>query len=411
MAWNEPGGNGNNGNGNDNDPWGNRKNSGGPPDLDEFFKNLTDKLNGLFGGNNRKRSSGGGGNFPNAPKLSGMAVSVIGSLLFIGWLLTGLYVIQPAESGVVTQFGRHVQTTQSGLNWHIPWPIQTVTRVNTQEINSAEVSRQPALTKDENLVEVALNVQYRIASAENYLFNVRQPEDTVRQSAESALREVVGRTEMNPLITTGRDVVSLEVEQNLQRILSDYNSGIEITEVNLTYSEAPEQVRGAFEDVIKAREDKERFISESEAYRNEILPRARGDAQRVLEEAEAYKARVTEASVGESQRFLSLLSEYKKAPGVTRDRLYLESMEEVLSNTSKVLVGGNDGGGSNSLMYLPLDKLMEGRQTPRANVNSLPSNVNQSAIGNTGLQAIPSSTPERSTSVRDSLRSRDRGAN
>ena len=241
MAWNEPGGNGN-----DNDPWGNRKNSGGPPDLDEFFKNLSEKLNALLGGGNKKRS-GGGGNFPSGPKLNSMAMSIIGSLLFVVWLLTGFYVIQPAESGVVTQFGRHVNTTTSGVNWHIPWPVQTVTRVNTQEINSSEVARQLALTKDENLVEIALNVQYRIASAEDYLFNVRLPEDTVTQAAESALREVVGRTDMNPLITTGRDVVRIEVESNLQSILSDYESGIEITEVNLTYSEAPEQVRGAFE--------------------------------------------------------------------------------------------------------------------------------------------------------------------
>ena len=402
MAWNEPGGNGN-----DNDPWGNRKNSGGPPDLDEFFKNLSEKLNALLGGGNKKRS-GGGGNFPSGPKLNSMAMSIIGSLLFVVWLLTGFYVIQPAESGVVTQFGRHVNTTTSGVNWHIPWPVQTVTRVNTQEINSSEVARQLALTKDENLVEIALNVQYRIASAEDYLFNVRLPEDTVTQAAESALREVVGRTDMNPLITTGRDVVRIEVESNLQSILSDYESGIEITEVNLTYSEAPEQVRGAFEDVIKAREDKERFISESEAYRNEILPRARGDAQRVLEEAEAYKARVTEASVGESQRFLSLLAEYEKAPQVTRDRLYIESMEDVLSNTSKVLV---DGDGGNNLMYLPLDKLMQNSQSQRTDVNTLPTGNGNIRPSATDLTRVPTTTQNRGNTGTSGLRSRERGSN
>lgn len=401
MAWNEPGGNGN-----DNDPWGNRKNSGGPPDLDEFFKNLGNKLNGLFGGGGKKRS-GGGGNF-NGPKLNGMAISIIGSLLFVFWLFTGIYIIEPAESGVVTQFGRHVRTTQSGVNWHIPWPVQKVTRVNTQEINSSEVARQLALTKDENLVEIALNVQYRIASAEDYLFNVRLPEDTVTQAAESALREVVGRTEMNPLITSGRDAVRVEVESSLQSILSDYASGIEITEVNLTYSEAPEQVRGAFEDVIKAREDKERFISESEAYRNEILPRARGDAQRVLEEAEAYKARVTEASVGESQRFLSLLAEYEKAPQVTRDRLYIESMEDVLSNTSKVLVDGDNG---NNLMYLPLDKLMQNSQSPRTDVNTLPTGNGRVVPNVQDLDRVPASTSSRNSGNTGGLRSRERGSN
>lgn len=400
MAWNEPGGNGN-----DNDPWGNRKNSDGPPDLDEFFKNLSEKLNGLFGGSGKKRS-GGGGNFPNAPKLSGMAMSIIASFVILGWLLTGFYINQPAESGVVTQFGQHVRTTQAGLNWHVPWPVQSVAKVNTQEVNSTEVQRQPALTMDENLVEIALNVQYRISSAEDYLFNVRQPEDTVTQAAESALREVVGRTEMNPLITTGRDLVREEVREILQANLSDYKSGIEIRDVNLTYSEPPEQVRGAFEDVIKAREDKERFISESEAYRNEILPRARGDAQRVLEEAEAYKARITEASVGESMRFLSLLEEYEKAPQVTRDRLYLESMESVLSNTSKVLVGGGDG--SNNLMYLPLDKLLENTQSRGTNVNTLPTGNGTRSTGSVDLQRIPTATQ---TSNVDNSRSRTRGSN
>jgi len=398
MAWNEPGNNGN-----DKDPWGNRNNSGGPPDLDEFFKNLGDKLNGLLGGKGKKRS-GGGGNFPSGPKLSGMAVSVIASLLFIGWLLTGFYVVQPAESGVVTQFGRHVRTTQSGLNWHIPWPVQAVTRVNTQERNSTQVERQLALTKDENLVEIALNVQYRIANAEDYLFNVRLPDTTVTQAAESALREVVGRTEMTPLITTGRDAVRIEIEESLQSIMQDYVAGIEIAQVNITYSEAPEEVRGAFEDVIKAREDKERFISESEAYRNEILPRARGDAQRVIEEAVAYKAEVSEASVGESQRFLSLLEEYQKAPEVTRDRLYIESMESVLSNTSKVLVDGDNG---NNLMYLPLDKLMDNSPARANNRNSQTGagNISPNAVD---LTRVPSTTD--TVVPRSTARSRSRGA-
>jgi len=399
MAWNEPGGNGN-----DNDPWGNRNNSGGPPDLDEFFKNLSNKINGLFGGKGRKRGGGsGGGNFPGAG-LSSMALSVIVSLLFVGWLLTGLYVVQPAEKGVVTQFGAHVQTTTPGVNWHIPWPIQSVVKVNTQEVNSTEVQRQLALTKDENLVEIALNVQYRISNAEDYLFKVRLPEDTVKQAAESALRDVVGSTEMNPLITTGRDAVRIEVEADLQSILTDYVSGIEITEVNLTYSEAPEQVRDAFEDVIKAREDKERFISEAQAYRNEILPRARGDAQRVLEEAVAYKARVTEASVGESRRFTSLLEEYRKAPDVTRDRLYIESMEHVLSNTSKVLVDNDNG---NSLMYLPIDKLIESSQGNRSGIGAAQTSGDVNNVPSTvDLTRLP--TPAGGNSS-DGFRSRNRG--
>jgi len=395
MAWNEPGGN-------DNDPWGNRKNSGGPPDLDEFFKNFSKKFGGMFGNSGR---GGGGTQFPGG-NLSGMAMSIIIAGLLVLWFFFGFYIVQPAESAVVTQFGRHVTTTQAGLNWHIPWPVQKVERVNTQEIKSSEVARQLALTQDENLVEIALNVQYRIGNAEDYLFNVRKPDDTVKQAAESALREVVGRTDMNPLITFGRDVVRVEVEANIQSILRDYVSGIEVTQVNLTHSEAPEQVRGAFEDVIKAREDRERFINEAEAYRNEIRNRAGGDATRMLEEAEAYRARVTEASVGESQRFLALLEEYKKAPKVTRDRLYIESMEHVLGNTSKVLVDSDSG---NNLMYLPIDKLINnagsGFSSGTNSTTTIPSSTSVETL------RVPTTTSNSGSSNREGFRSRDRGGN
>jgi len=395
MAWNEPGGN-------DNDPWGNRKNSGGPPDLDEVFKNLKNKLDGLFGnkghgGNSRSGGLPGGG-------LSGKGIGLLLAILGIVWLLSGVYVIQPAQSGVVTQFGAHVATTGPGPHWHIPWPVQEVEPVDVEQIRTAKLAGQLILTQDENIVDIDLAVQYNIKSAEDYLFNVSQPDQTLEEVVESAVREVIGQTALEPVLTTGRDVVWNTTLGSLQTILDDYETGINVTAVNLERAQPPEEVQAAFSDAIKAREDKERFINEAQAYRNEVLPRARGDAQRVIEESEGYKTRVEQAALGESQRFLSLLEEFEKAPEVTRDRLYLEAMESVFANTSKVLV---DSEGGNNLMYLPLDKLIEqnGDRQPRRSAEESP------------LSSLSNDQPrfadlprEVNQNGRDSLRSRDRGS-
>ncbi|PIE38673.1 MAG: FtsH protease activity modulator HflK, partial [Gammaproteobacteria bacterium] len=266
--------------------------------------------------------------------------------------------VQPAEAAVVTQFGRYVRTTDPGLHWAIPWPVQDVEKVNVAEVRTTVLPDQLMLTMDENIVSVDMGVQYNIKDAKDFLFKVQSPDQTVTQVVESALREVVGSTLLEPVLTTGRFTVANSTQDILQSVLDSYEVGVQITAVNLERAQPPEEVQAAFSDAIRAREDRERYINEAQAYSNTILPLARGDAQRAIEESEAYKARVEQAAIGESQRFLSLLSEFEKAPDVTRDRLYLETMESVLGNTSKVLMDSNSG---NSLMYLPIDQLIGNR--------------------------------------------------
>ena len=349
MAWNEPGGN-------NNDPWGNKKNDSGPPDLDEVFRNLQKKLDAMFGGGKRGSAGRGGGvNFPGKLGSIGLIAAVV--VLGVLWLLSGIYIIQPAERGVILQFGEYAHTTQPGPHWHIPWPVQTLERVNVDQNRSVELKSQEILTKDENIVEIDLAVQYNISEAPDYLFNVVDADTTLRQAAESALRETVGQTVMDLVITEGRDIIADDTKTQIQNILDGYNAGMQVNSVNLESAQPPEEVQAAFSDAIKAREDQERFINESEAYRNGLLPQARGDAVIALEEARAYKAEVVNAAQGEASRFESLLTQYEKAPEVTRERLYIESLESVLSSSSKVMV---DVEGGNNLMYLPLDKLMGG---------------------------------------------------
>ncbi len=401
MAWNEPGGN-------DNDPWGNRKkDAGGPPDLDEVFKNLKnwfESLSGNKNGGGANRSSGGGTGLPGG-NIGGKGVALVGVVLGVIWLASGIYVVQPAQAAVVTQFGAFVKTTVPGPHWRLPWPFQEVEKVDVEEIRSAKLVNQLILTQDENIVDIDLAVQYNIKNAQDYLFNVRGPDRTLEEVVESAVREVVGSTDLESVLTTGRDVVWNTTLGSLQEVLDDYESGIFVTAVNLERAQPPEQVQAAFSDAIKAREDKERFINEAEAYANEVLPRARGDAQRALEESEAYKTRVEQSAIGESERFLSLLGEYSKAPKVTRERLYLEAMESVLGNTNKVLID-NDGG--NSLMYLPIDQLMN-QNRPQSSTGSLNGDSPLNSQNNDSPRFSDLAT-EINLPVRESLRTRDRGS-
>ncbi len=400
MAWNEPGGN-------NNDPWGNKKNDSGPPDLDEVFRNLQKKLEGLFGG---KRSTGsgsgnggsGGFNFPG--KFGSIGLMVLGLIIGFLWLLSGIYIIQPAERGVVTQFGRFVKETDPGPHWHIPWPVQSYQRVNVDQTRSIELRQQDILTRDENIVVVDVAVNYKLDTAletpaADYLFNVESPDVTLRHAAESALRETVGQTLMDTVLTEGREVLADETLEKIQLTLDGYKSGIRVTAFNLKRAEAPEEVKEAFDDVVKAREDQQRFINQAEAYRNGVLPEARGEAVVITEQAHAYQAEVVNAAKGEAARFESLLTEYAKAPEITKERLYIESMESVLSKSSKVMVGTGDGG--NNLMYLPLDKLMNngsGGNSESVAPRSAPPSVNSQ----------PSQQAPRTTS---SSRLRSRGAN
>ncbi len=347
MAWNEPGGNG------DKDPWntkrGNRGNQG-PPDLDEVFKNLQKKFGSLFGGKGGR--SGGGGTGISG---GGLGIGLVIAILLIFWIATGFYKVEEAERGVVLRFGQHVETTQRGLHWHLPVPIEHVEKVDVTKVYTIPIN-STMLTQDENIVDIIGTVQYQIDNAEKYLFNVRHPEISLTQVTESALRQSIGRSKMDYVITEGRGEIAIQVRGLIQDIVNNYGTGLNIFKVNIQNAKPPEAVKDAFDDVTQAREDEERFKNEAEAYRNEVLPKSRGAAARMREEAEAYKNEVIARAEGEAERFKKLLKEYKKAPEITRDRLYIEMMESVLSNSSKVMV---DVEGGNNLLYLPLDKLMD----------------------------------------------------
>ncbi|VAX13192.1 HflK protein [hydrothermal vent metagenome] len=347
MAWNEPGGSGNK------DPWGNRNNQG-PPDLDEFVKKLQDKLASLFGGKGGS-GSGGGTSSGNAGSIS---LGVIAAVLIGIWALSGIYIVDQGRQGVVLQFGAFSMITDPGPHWY-PRFIDTVDIVDVENVRSVNIGHTNdealMLTQDENIIDIKFTVQYKVKDARDYLFSVRDPDLTLRQVTESAVREIVGKNKLDYIITEGRVVVSADVGRLIQRILDSYATGITVVNLNMQDAQPPEQVQQAFDDAIKAREDKQRQINEAEAYSNDVLPRARGKAARIIQEAKGYQAEVVARSEGETDRFRKVLAQYKKAPKVTRERLYLDTMEEVMSNSNKILV---DVKNSNNLMYLPLDKLI-----------------------------------------------------
>jgi len=363
MAWNQPGGNGNR------DPWGNRGNQQGPPDLDEVLKKLQGKLGGIFGG----RSGGGGGDGKGGGgfKLSGgggVSLGVIAVVALGVWFVAGIFIVDPAEEAVVLRFGKYHRTEASGPHW-APYFVDEVRTVNVQAIRSEELgfrSQQGSkgsvpnealmLTEDENIVDLQLAVQYRVKDAAQFLFKVQDPISTLREVTESAVREIVGRSKMDFVLTQGRDVVAAEVERLSQEIADRYETGLLIVSVNMQDAQPPAQVQGAFLDAIKAREDQQRIINEARAFASDIVPKARGEADAILERSEAYRSRVIAKADGESSRFNQVLDEYNKAPRITRERLYLDTLESVMSNTSKVML---DVEGGNNLLYLPLDKLID----------------------------------------------------
>lgn len=357
MAWNEPGGSG------DKDPWG-RKREQGPPDLDQIVKNLQNKIGGLFGG--RKRGGGGsiGTGGPNRFGFGLIAVVALGV-----WLATGLYVVNEGQRAVILRFGEKVAVTMPGLSWHFPFPIERHEIVNVDKIYNLTLgyktdrsgSKQKVqsealmLTKDEKIIDIELAVMYRIKDPNQYLFSVADPDLTVAQAAESAVREIVGQTPFDVIYTSGRAQVERSTLTILQEMLDRYGSGIAIHRVEMQEAQAPPETRAAFEDAVKAREDKERLQNEANAYFKDVVPRARGAAARVAQEADGYKAAVIQRAEGDAKRFSQVVSEYAKAPSVTRERMYIETMEQVLGSTSKILV---DQKGGNSMIYLPLDKMM-----------------------------------------------------
>jgi len=415
MAWNEPGKPGQ-------DPWGNSGNNGNkggdneppkqPPkrpknsdnDLDAMLK----KAQSIFGGAGNKMSNGGGG-------IGTFGGSIIVGVIVVVWLLSGIYIVDPAERGVVTRFGAYVDETKAGPHWHIPYPIENVRIVNVDQIRTAEIGYRSdsnnrsgsvpneslMLTKDENIVDLKIAIQYKIESANQYLFQTADPDMTLRAAAESALREVVGQNAMDFVLTEGRNEVVSTVQRLAQANLNAYKTGILITSVNLQDAQPPEQVQSAFADVVKAREDRERLINEAETYANDVLPKARGRAARELEEASAYHDRVIAQATGEASRFTSIVTEYQKAPEVTRNRIYIDAITNVLGNTSKVFMGSEN---SNNLMYLPLDKLMSGQ-------NSTPYTTSENAMTPQSVAPVAAATttdntPQR-TGIRDYLKNRE----
>lgn len=383
MAWNEPGGN-------NQDPWNRPQGQKGPPDLDELFKKFSRKFGGFGGG------SGGPG------KAGNTGIAVVAAAAVVVWLLSGIYIVDEGEQGVVLQFGEYNRTTLPGPHWHLPYPIERVEVVDVAQFRSTQHTAQ-MLTADENIVKVDMAVQYTVSDAAEYLFNVAAPDATMNQVAESALREVVGKNDMEYVLTQGRAEIAARVETLMQEILDSYETGLAIRSVNLQDTQPPEEVQDAFADAIKAREDKQRFINEAEAYANDIIPRARGEAQQMIEQARAYKARKVNSAEGEAARFSSLLAEYQQAPAVTRDRLYIETVESVLSNSSKILM---DVEGGNNIMYLPLDKMLgQGRAQSAVEAGAAGAQNMNSPSSSTTQQGSNSSSLNRRSPT--NLRSRE----
>lgn len=362
MAWNEPGGNRN-----DNDPWGTGGRRGGndqgPPDLDEALKKGLDKLNKMLGGKGGNRSggsSGGGGNSGSGGSGIGLgAVFALGAIIVVGYVLfQSFYTVDEQERAVVLRFGEYHRTENPGLQFKIPL-IEEFTKVRVTNVRTAQ-SRGQMLTEDENLVSVDLQVQYRVSNARDYVLNVRDSNQALAFATDSALRHEVGSSVLDDVLTEGRAVLAINVEQRLQSFLEAYGTGLEIVQVNVESTQPPAAVQDAFREVQRAREDEQRFREEAETYRNRVVPEARGRAQRLLEEALAYRDEVVERARGETARFTELLGVYEMAPEVTRERMYLQALENVLSNTSKVLI---DTESSGNMMYLPLDRLVSGQSS------------------------------------------------
>lgn len=367
MAWNEPGGPNGNAPGNKNsdrgsgqNPWGKRPQQG-PPDLDDLLRNFKRKLSALFGGSG-SGSGGRSGGTGGASESGGIGVGVI-ILAFVAiWAATGVYQVDQAERAVILRFGKFSKITQPGLNWRFPRPIEREIKVNIERTDSVS-DQARMLTADENMVDIDLGVQFRRADPKAYVFNVKDPEATLQEVSESAIRDVIGRSKLDDVLKAGRQKIAEDARILIQELLKTYEVGIEVTSVNLPDVKVPEQVKAAQEDAIKAGKDKERFALEAQTNANDILPKARGDAASMLQDAQAYRARKTAESEGDAARFSKLLAEYERAPGVTRQRLYLETVESVLSQSKKVII---DAKGGNNMFYVPLDKLVEqARGAPR----------------------------------------------
>ncbi len=440
--------------------------SDGPPDLDELWRDFNDRIAGIFGGNKKpgatgsssskpankpnssdipppsQRGNGGNGgintpnfNFSN-PFGSKASILIAGAIVFFIWVCSGFFIIQEGQAGVILTFGKYDYTAKPGINWHMPWPIQSEETVNLSGVRSVEVGRpvlikatnqkdSSMLTEDENIIDVRFAVQYRLKDPTDYLFNNRDPDTAVVQAAETAVREIVARSKMDTVLYEGREKIGVDLANSIQKILDSYKTGIYVTSVTVQNVQPPEQVQAAFDDAVKAGQDQERLKSEGQAYANDIIPRAKGTAARLIQEAEGYKARVVATAEGDATRFKQILVEYSKAPQVTRDRMYIDSMREMYNNVTKILV---DTTKSNSLLYLPLDKIVaqvsaesaqvantqvnpSGTNTPTGSVTvggATGTNVPSSVSSSTTAAPTPAPAVNNSADKRDGLRSRDR---
>ena len=390
-----------------NDPqWGKRNNAqGGPPDLDEIWRNLTRRFGALLGQRGRDGGEGGDG---GGLRLSGAALVV--ALVVVVWLASGFYIVDEGRRGVVTRFGKYIETTLPGPRWHMPVPIEAVDVVDFSQVKTIEIGYRNTpknkvdkeavmLTDDENIIDIQFAVQYNLKSAEDWVFNSSRPDQIVAFVAESAIREVIGRSKMDSALYEGREQIARETERLMQQMLDLYGTGVLVQKVTLQSVQPPEKVQAAFDDAVKAGQDRERLKNEGEAYANNVIPIARGTAARLLQEADGYKSEVVQRAEGDAKRFDQVLVEYQKAPAVTRERLYLDAMQTVLASSSKVLVDQKSG----SLLYLPLDKLIQqatqsaaAATTPEVTIG--PPRANAPADGSMSLDA---------TRSRDALRSRE----
>lgn len=394
-----------------NDPqWGRKGRSGGgdnnqgPPDLDELWRNFNQRLAGLFG---RKSPEGGGPGSGGAPGMGqlGGGFGLLAALIVIVWLASGFYTVDASQRAVVLTFGEYTETTSPGLRWRWPFPIQGHELVNLSQVRTVEVGYRNnvktkvlreslMLTDDENIVDIQFAVQYLLSDPEDYQFNTRQPDEAVQHVAEAAMREIVGKSSMDFVLYEGREQVAVSAQKMLQDILDRYETGISISKVTLQNAQPPEQVQAAFDDAVKAKQDLERQKNEGQAYYNDVVPKARGTASRLTEEAAGYRQRVVASAEGETARFRQILTEYAKAPAVTRDRMYLDTMQEIFTSTSKIMVDARSQG---NLLFLPLDKLMQMSSAELSGANT---------VVKPPIEATPA--PDASGRSRESLRNRER---
>lgn len=395
----------------------------GPPDLDELWRDFNNRLNRLFGkkgGNNGgpRGPLGSGGSGGPSMENAGKGFTAVVVVAVLVWLASGFYIVQEGREGVVLQFGKYHHTSMPGFQWRLPYPIQSHEVVNSSQVRIVEVGYRNdvkskvlrealMLTEDENIIDIQFAVQYRLKDAGDYLFNTIDPDESVKMAAETAIREVVGRSKMDFVLYEGREQIALNTAEVMQEILDKYGTGILVSSVTVQGVQPPEQVQAAFDDAVKAGQDRERLKNDGEAYANDVIPRARGNAARLLEEANGYQARVVAQSEGDSARFKAILTEYEKAPKVTKDRLYIDAMQEIYTNVTKVIV---DSKGNSQLLYLPLDKLIEKTGATGANGSSAASAAAAAKAAETSPSAPRAANDGFDTSIRDAMRNRDRGA-